>query len=365
VGEFAADKYGAMANYMAELSIKDLRQITHSLLLEWVSDVAISDRGTFVDLDVISSSALGLQHRQRFRLLPHPVTILELQQLQREAAAIGRNRIAVASLGLEQEVEVPPGITTINAEMFDRLCQESGVIVRDEQSRYRIDRTALRELKDQTDARFSFINGLLWLRPLSRNRVPPALRWTGRPAHELFERYFFLTMTTTFRATGTSWGTKKRGKPIPDGVLNLPQVGTPVLYDCKATHNGYEMTYRDLTGFADYLRHPPEGGWSSREEIVPHFLVISSQIQGGTRQASFQERQRALNQKVPGAKLIWMRASDLVRFGLAIEAAEVAPADREGISWATLLDTGDVHWDVFQAELGKLTQLGYTFPEDG
>jgi hypothetical protein len=225
--------------------------------------------------------------------------------------------------------------------------------------------TALRELKDRADARFSFVNGLLWLRPLSRNRVPPALRWTGRPAHELFERYFFLTMTTTFRAGGTSWGTKKRGKPIPDGVLDLPQVGTSLLYDCKAAHNGYEMTYRDLTGFADYLHHPPEGGWSTQEGIVPYFLVISSQIQGGTREASFQGRQKALNQKVPGAKLIWMRAPDLVRFGLAIEAAEVTPADREGISWVTLFDTGDVHWDVFQAELGKLAHLGYTFPEDG
>ena len=200
---------------------------------------------------------------------------------------------------------------------------------------------------------------------LSVETVCPLHYVLDRPAHELFERYFFLTMTTTFRATGTSWGTKKRGKPIPDGVLDLSQVGTPVLYDCKAAHNGYEMTYRDLTGFADYLRHPPEGGWNSHEGIVPHFLVISSQIQGGTRQASFQGRQRTLNQKVPGAKLTWMRAPDLVRFGLAIEAAEVAPADREGISWATLFDTGDVRWDVFQAELGKLAQLGYTFPEDG
>jgi hypothetical protein len=129
-----------MANGMAELSIKDLRQITQALLLEWVSDVAISDRGTFVDLDVISSSAFGMQHRQRFRLLPHPVTTRDLHQLQREAAAIGRNPIAVAPLGLEKEVEVPPGVTIIDAEMFDRLCQESGVIVRDEQGRYRIDR---------------------------------------------------------------------------------------------------------------------------------------------------------------------------------------------------------------------------------
>jgi hypothetical protein len=124
-------------------------------------------------------------------------------------------------------------------------------------------------------------------------------------------------------------------------MLNLPKVGMPVLYDCKAANNGYDMTYRDLTGFVDYLRHP----------------------HGGTREASFQRRHRALDQKVPGAKLTWMRAPDLVRFGLAIEAAEVAPAHREGISWASLLDAGDVLWDIFQVELRRLAKLGYTFPE--
>jgi hypothetical protein len=352
-----------MASRMAELSMKDLRQITHALLLEWVSNVSVSPRGAFVDFGVTSLSALGLQHKQRFRLFAHPVTTQELGQLQREAAVIELDPIVVAPLGLEKAVVVPPGVTIIDAETLDRLCQESGVIIHDEQGRYCVDRAALRELKDQADARFSFVNGLLWLRPLSRNRVPPALRWTGRLAYELFERYFFLTMTTTFRASGASWGTKKRGKAIPDGMLGLPKVGTPVLYDCKAANNGYEMTYRDLTGFVDYLRNPTEGEWDSPTGGVPRFLIISSEIHSGTREASFHGRQRALNQKVPGAKLTWMRAPDLVRFGLAIEAAEVSPVHREGISWAALLDAGDVHWDIFQAELRRLAKLGYTFPE--
>jgi hypothetical protein len=257
------------------------------------------------------------------------------------------------------------GIAVIDAEAFDNLCQESGVLIHDEKGRLCVDRVALRELKDQTDARFSFVNGLLWLRPLSRNRVPPALRWTGRPAHELFERCFFLAMTTTFRARGISWGTKERGKPIPDGVLNLLRMDTPVLYDCKAAKEGYTMTYRDLTGFADYLRNSSTGGWSCPKEIIPRFLVISSEIHGGTREASFEGRQKALAQKVPSARLTWMRAPDLVRFGLAIEAAEVAPTDREAICWKALLDAGDVRWDAFQAELRRLAILGYTFPEAG
>jgi hypothetical protein len=354
-----------MAERFAKLSPAQLRKITQVLLLEWGSNVAVAPRGTFVDFGVVSLSALGLQHRQRFRLFPYPVTASELQQLQDEATVVGLDPVAVAPLGLKEGTGVPAGVTVIDADAFEKLCQRSGILIHDEQGQLCIDRTALRELKDHSDVRFSFVNGLLWLRPLSRNRVPPALRWTGRPAHELFERCFFLTMTTTFRARGNSWGTTKRGQPIPDGILNLPGIDVPMLYDCKAANAGYTMTYRDLTGFADYLRNPLVGEWRCPEEVTPRFLVISSEIHGGTRAASFTGRQKALDQKVPGVQLAWMRAPDLVRFGLAIEAAEVAPAHRESVCWAALLDTGDVHWDAFQTELRRLTALGYTFPEVG
>jgi hypothetical protein len=354
-----------MAERLAGLSPAKLRKITHVLLLEWGSNVAVASRGTFVDFNVVSSSALGLRHRQRFRLFPYPVTAPELRQLQDEATVVGLDAVAVAPLGLEDGVTVPSGVSVIDADAFEKLCQESGVLVRDEQGQLCIDRIALRELKDHADTRFSFVNGLLWLRPLSRNRVPPALRWTGGPAHELFERCFFLTMTTTFRAYGNSWGTTKPGQPIPDGVLNFPGLYVPVLYDCKAANTSYTMTYRDLTGFVDYLRHPSVGEWRCPEGVTPRFLVISSEIHGGTRAASFTGRQKPLNQKVPGARLTWMRAPDLVRFGLAIEAAEVAPAHRESVCWAALLDAGDVHWDAFQIELRRLAALGYTFPEVG
>jgi hypothetical protein len=348
---------------MAELSMEDLRQITHALLRESVSSVSVMSRGTFVDFGVTSLSALGLEHRQRFRLFPHLVSALDLRRLQEEAAAVGLDPVAVAPLGIEKDIVVPPGVRMIDAKAFDRLCEQSGVIVYDERRRPCVDRTAWRELRDQTNARFPFVNGLLWLRPLSRNRVPPALRRTGRPAHELFEGCFFLTMTTTFRASGVSWGTKKRGEPIPDGVLHLPGVAIPVLYDCKAAHDGYSMTYQDLRGFADYLQHPPEVGWTCPADVVPRFLVISSEIHDGSRQASFKGRQKALDRKVPGARLTWMRAPDLVRFGLAIEAAEVLPAHREAIAWGALLDAGNVHWEVFRTELVRLAELGYTFRE--
>ncbi len=357
-----------MLNRFAGISRRELRQITHALLLEWVSDVSVSDRGTFVDFGVTSTSTLGLQHRQRFRLFPQPIAAHDIAQLRMEAAAVDRSPILVAPMGLEDGVEVPADIPLIDANSLYTLCQESAIVVAHandqlEIDRVEIDRAILRELKDRDDVRFSFVNGLLWLRPLSRNRVPPPLRWTGRPAHELFERCFFLAMTTTFRGSGTSWGTKKRGQPIPDGELLLPGLHGPVLYDCKAATGGYSMSYRDLTGFVDYLQASAPASRGAPGNESRHFLVVSSEIHGGQREASFTGRQKALSSKVPGSRLTWMRAPDLVRFGLLLEAGEVAPTGREAISWAEILDAGDVHWDVFQVQLGKLRELGHAMPE--
>ena len=122
------------------------------------------------------------------------------------------------------------------------------------------------------------------------------------------------------------------------------------------------MSYCDLTGFADYLR---DHGASLLQDATsaPRFLVVSSEIHGGLREASFRRRQQVLGQKVPGAKLAWIRVRDLVRFGLAIEQAGVSPGDRESIRWDSILDTGDVCWDAFGQELQRLTACGYSFSE--
>lgn len=91
-----------------------------------------------------------------------------------------------------------------------------------------------------------------------------------------------------------------------------------------------------------------------------YFLVVSSQFDGSSSSALFKRRQRALAKKAPGARLVWMRAPDIAKFGLAIERANVTHANRTLINWRTILDAGDVVWSHFERQLEKLRRRGYS-----
>jgi hypothetical protein len=62
-------------------------------------------------------------------------------------------------------------------------------------------------------------------------------------------------------------------------------------------------------------------------------LILSSQFAG-----DFGRRAEALS--AHGVQLCYMRASDLVRLALEIEAAEEPPAVREAIPWTQIMDVG-------------------------
>src|SRR5579864_4300060 len=197
---------------LAGLSARDVRQITHALLRGWVPVVAESPRGAFVDFHVTALLPLGLRHELRFRLFTDVATAADVTHLREEAAAQHLAPVIVAPRGLAAAVVVPPDIGVIRPQDFARLCQESGLLDRDAAGRVCVDRAALSALTDRSDVTLALVNGLLWLRTLSRDRLPPPLHGLGVPAHELFERCFYLVMTTTFRAGGVSWGTRTRGR---------------------------------------------------------------------------------------------------------------------------------------------------------
>lgn len=335
-----------------------LRKLVHALLREEAHRIAVSRRGTFVDFDVPAVVPLSQRLPLRFRMFFATPTRDELSELVSEALARGLHPIAITPHGV---LEKPASLTVVRNVELQRLCEQSGVIQFDGES-FAVDRDALRELQDNHDPRIALLNGLLWLRPLSRDRVPPALRWTGTPAHELFERCFFLSIISTFDATGVRWGTGVRGRPVPDGRLAFRGLAAPVLYDCKASRRGYEMTYRDLTGFVDYLVDPIEPDWKRPKRGLLYFLIVSSEFMESSPSTLFRRRQAALQKKARGAQLVWIRAPDLARFGLAIERANVTHAHRSSIQWRAILDSGDVRWSHFATVLDGLGKKhGYSF----
>jgi len=82
--------------------------------------------------------------------------------------------------------------------------------------------------------------------------------------------------------------------------------------------------------------------------------VISSEVHTGTREASYDGRQKALTERVPGATLSLMRATDLVRFGVCLERIGATPDQRRAIPWTQILDAGDIRWPVFEAVLNDM-----------
>jgi hypothetical protein len=145
--------------HLAALTARDLRQITHALLRERVGEVAASPRGAFFDVHVTSPLPLGLHQEQRFRLVTNVVTSHDIVRLREEVVGLQLTPVVVAPRGLDAGVAVPAGIDGITPHDFARLCQESGMLTRDNTGhRPPVCRAALRELKVLRDAKRALID---------------------------------------------------------------------------------------------------------------------------------------------------------------------------------------------------------------
>jgi hypothetical protein len=330
------------------------RRLIKGLLQEWGAEAHESSGDGYIDFHVNAMGPLLVEVPHRYRLFHRPVDGPDLVELVRDAEALHEVPIAIAACGVGSPQTCVRPVKIINAVELDELCRASGVVVRNASRVWEVDQAAYRELRDTRDNSLALVSGLLALRPLARNAIPAWLRWTGRTPDDLFEQSFFVTATTVFQATGKPFGQKKRGLPGPDGVLRFPVDQRPTLYDCKAYADGYPLEFRDLVAFADYLRNPSRGTFDPVPGVAPRFLVISSEVHTGTREASYAARQKALKERVPGATLSLLRATDLVRFGVCLERIGATPDQRRAIPWTQILDAGDIRWPVFEAVLNDI-----------
>lgn len=333
------------------LTLDAARRLLYALVREWTPHVVVSRRRGFVDLDCETRPVLDMATRHRLRLFVGPVGYAEIDALREEAEAADRVPVVVAMGAVDGRAAGRLRVEVIDRLRFEALRDDSGVVVRRPDGTWDAAPSALSELSDARDRQLSFLGGLVWLRTLSKNRRPPALLWTGQPASDLFEQALYVTMTSTFQRPGASWGSRARGKAVPDGVLDFGSLG-PVLYDCKASAEGYAMSHRDVLGFAHYLNEPI--GWSPAPGVTPGLLVVSSTFRPGSRQGSFASRAEQLGRAAPGAALYWLEASDLARFGVAIERAGLSHLERAKIDWPSILKPGAVRWGEFAAELARL-----------
>ena len=176
--------------------------------------------------------------------------------------------------------------------------------------------------------------GLRWLTTLALNRIPPELFGTGQSADRLFERIAFRVMTTVFRFGGRRLGEASRGERVPDSILTEPACPSEwsAFLDCKAAGGGYTMSAADERAQVEYVAERRDLAEADGHRLT-HVLILSSHFAG-----DFARRAEAL--AAQGVTLCYLRAADLVRLALEIEAAEEPPAVREAIPWTQIMDAG-------------------------
>jgi hypothetical protein len=178
--------------------------------------------------------------------------------------------------------------------------------------------------------------GLRWLPTLALNHTPPELEGQGT-ADELLERIAFRLLTTVFRFGGRRLGARSRGQRLPDAVIRWQSVAA--LVDCKAAQYGYRMGIDDQRALCEYFQKVRDEEDAAGFELR-YIVVISGEFAGeeGGRHP-YHERARQLEAEC-GARLIYLRAADLVRLAVAVEVDEPDPAVREAIAWEQLFDLG-------------------------
>jgi hypothetical protein len=178
--------------------------------------------------------------------------------------------------------------------------------------------------------------GLRWLPTLAFNQAPPELERAGRP-DELFEQIGFRLLTSCLRLGGRRLGARHRGERVPDAVLHW--ANKAALLDCKAARYGYQMDIGDQRALVEYAR-----GLRPEEESAGFDLgfvvVISGDFDGrhGETHPYFLRAQAF--EREAQARLVYLRAADLVRLAIKVESAGADPADREAIDWSDLFSQG-------------------------
>lgn len=290
-------------------------------------------RADHVDLHLVVSS-LGRPQRARVRVLDRDVEQRDVDDLAEVRAA---EALADVMLVCPHSVNVPAGgerVCVVGAAEVEPLLRASTLLGWEGGTPHAVgERYAELAATQQTASAHDPI-GLRWLTTLALNRIPPELEQTGQSADRLFERIAFRVLTTVFRFGGRRLGEAWRAERVPDSVLT--EAGCPsewaAFLDCKAAGNGYTMTAAEERAQVEYVTDRRDLAEADGHRLT-HTVVLSSEFAG-----NFDLRAEAL--AACGVTLCYLRASELVRLALEVEAAEEPPALREAIPWKQVMDIG-------------------------
>jgi hypothetical protein len=215
----------------------------------------------------------------------------------------------------------------------------------------------LRKLDDSLPALDSI--GLRWLVPLSLNKLPHELEHLAQPADRLFERAVFRVFTSVFRFGGKRLGALETGMPLPDAVLRAPHASSTrfaALTDSKAARDGYRMNRADERAIIDYARDLSAGPGTDADPLA-FVVVVSSSFPGSRRPHPYAARARRVHDQT-GARLVYVRAADLLVLSVALEQDEAPPSVREAIDWFQIFDDGIVRLETLMSAYGAAVTPG-------
>ena len=317
------------------------RQLVHALLVEAGATYATIDvRAAYDDLIFTAVLPLG-RRRMRIRVMHRRVVAGDMVDLAQRAA---RQELADYQLvGCEAEDDdavasddhyLAPEEVIEQLEASAAVEWRAGEPLADRESFITVQASALElELADTL--------GLRALAPLSRNKLPWAMRVAGIPGapDDWFEKVFFRTATAGLGLLGRRFGSAQRAQRVADGLLRTSGGRDAILYDCKAARDGYTMTADHERRLIEYARQPTEhGGVSVNVKTV---VIVSSTFPGEEPRHPFHARREAFRRA--GVDLAYVRASDVVAAALAIRPAlDLDTSSAAVVDWCGALGEGIV-----------------------
>jgi hypothetical protein len=329
---------------LATLRRADRRKLCQLLLTEGGARVVETHQPAAYDEFVLETTPLWRSRRVRVRVATREVVESDVAGLSARVVEAGdADALLIAPFGVAHSVASTERIPVLGPDdLIARLERSPSIEWSSGTPRPAYERaTAIRGLN--RDAALLDPVGLRWLPVLALNEVPPDLASAGGSPQDLLERYAFRVLTATFQFGGSRLGESRRGERLADSLITWTKEdgdAVAALVDCKASADGYVMNADHERRFRTYVEDTRAD--VERDGInLAYLLIISSSFPGAPSRHPYGPRARALRESVD-VGLVYLRAIDLARLGVAVEARELPPAGRRAMHWSAVFDRGIV-----------------------